>query len=195
MPRYDVVERHMIRIAAPADVTLNAACEQDLRSSVLIDGIFKLRELILGSKPDERSRSRGLLAVTRELGWGMLAEVPGREIVMGAICQPWLADVVFRPFAPDEFTGFREPGYVKIIWTLRADPLGPAAESIFRTETRAMATDGTARTKFRWYWAMVSPGVWLIRRLLLGPLRREAETRTGRSRVGEARNNPQTCES
>ena len=43
------------------------------------------------------------------IGWGVLAEVPGREIVMGAVTQPWLADVVFRPIPPEEFASFHEP--------------------------------------------------------------------------------------
>jgi hypothetical protein len=62
----------------------------------------------------------------------------------------WEATVVFRGLAPDEFTAFHEPGYVKIVWTLRADPVG-SCESIFRTETRVATTDPTARKRFRWF--------------------------------------------
>jgi hypothetical protein len=118
----------------------------------------------------------GLLAQTKALGWGVLAEVPGREIIMGAVTQAWLADVVFRGLTPEEFAAFNEPGYVKIAWTLRADPIS-AGESVFRTETRAVTTDPTARAKFRWYWSKASPGIWLIRQMTLGPLKREAERR------------------
>ena len=48
---------------------------------------------------------------------------------------------------------------------------------MFRTETRAVATDAFARLKFRRYWALVSPGVALIRQTSLGPLKAEAERR------------------
>jgi hypothetical protein len=106
----------------------------------------------------------------------LLADIPGREIVMGAVTQPWKADVVFRPLAPEEFAGFDEPDFVKIAWTLRADPLG-AAESIFRTETRVVTTDPGARAKFRRYWAFASPGIILIRWASLRPLKMEAERR------------------
>jgi hypothetical protein len=112
----------------------------------------------------------------KSIGWGVLADLPGREVVMGAVTQPWEANVVFRPLPPDEFLTFNEPDYVKIIWTLRADPAG-AAECVFRTETRVVTTDATARSKFRWYWARFSPGIALIRWLSLGPVRREAERR------------------
>jgi hypothetical protein len=95
---------------------------------------------------------------------------------MGAVTQPWYADVVFRPLPPDEFVAFNEPDFVKIVWTLRADAKGPH-DSVFRTETRVTTTDATARAKFRWYWARFSPGIWLIRRLSLGPTRLDAERR------------------
>jgi len=176
MPTYEVVERHKVRVDAPAEITLAVACEQNLQDSSIISGIFKARELMLGSRPDDTARSAGLLKQTKALGWGVLAEVPDREIVMGAVTQAWMADVVFRALPPEEFAAFQDPGYVKIVWTLRADPVGQT-ESVFRTETRAVSTDPTSRTKFRWYWSKVSPGVWLIRRLLLGPLKKEAEHR------------------
>jgi hypothetical protein len=175
MPVYDVVERHRIEIAAPADITFAAACEQDLMALPVVRAIFKAREILLGSEPDIAVHPRGLLALTKSIGWGVLAEAPGREIVMGAVTQPWHADVVFRALPPDQFVAFNEPDYVKIVWTLRADPLGSG--SIFRTETRALATDATARAKFRWYWSFLSPGITLIRRASLGPLKREAERR------------------
>jgi hypothetical protein len=130
--------------------------------------------VILGSEPDTTARPRGLLAWAKSLGWGVLAEAPGREVVMGAVTQPWVADVVFRPLSPEAFTTFNDPGFVKIAWTLRADAAG-ATESVFRTETRAVATDATARAKFRRYWSLLSPGIIVIRWMMLQPLKAEAE--------------------
>ena len=71
---------------------------------------------------------------------------------------------------------FQEPGYVKIIWTLRANP-DRNGQSIFRTETRAVATDVEARRKFRRYWAFLSPGIIAIRRVMLPAVKAEAERR------------------
>lgn len=177
MPDYDIVERHQVRVAAPAEVVLAAASETDLHKSALVHAIFKTRERVLGAGPDRRTLPSGLLDQVKSLGWRVLHEIPGREIVVGAVTQPWLADVVFRGMAPDEFKEFCEPGYVKIAWTLRADPVGPAA-AIFRTETRVVATDQTARRRFRWYWARFSPGIVIIRRVMLRLLKREAERRS-----------------
>jgi hypothetical protein len=176
MPHYDIVERHSIHVAAPPAVALAAAREADLTASPIIRAIFRAREIVLGSKPQADARPRGLLAMTTSIGWRVLAEAPDREIVVGAITQPWLADVVFRPLTADAFVAFNEPDHVKIAWTLRADPDGPG-HSILRTETRVVATDDVARAKFLRYWRRFSPGIVLIRRLMLGPIRRDAERR------------------
>jgi hypothetical protein len=178
MPVYDVAELHHIHVAAPAEITFTAACEQDLMALPVVRAMFKAREVLLGSDPDSAAHPRGLLALTKSIGWGVLAEVSGREVVMGAVTQPWEANVVFHSLPPHEFVAFNEPDYVKIVWTLRADPIGANA-SIFRTETRAAATDATARAKFRRYWSLLSPGIILIRWASLKPLRADAERRSG----------------
>lgn len=179
MPRYEICGRHKIRVAAPPQTTLCAATETEFESSALVRGIFRAREWILGSKPDSKVRPHGLLAQTQSMGWGVLAEVPGREVVMGCVTKPWEPNPVFRPLRPGEFAAFQEPGYVKIAWTLRADP-AEDGESVFRTETRAIATDPVARGKFQRYWALLSPGVLLIRGKLLPVVKAEAERRSAR---------------
>jgi hypothetical protein len=177
MPAYEIVERHHIRVEAPAEITFETASEMDLERGAIVRTIFRAREWIMGSRPGREELPRQFLAQMRAIGWGVLAEIPGREVVMGAATQPWLADVVFRPLPPGEFAAFREPGYVKIVWTMRADPID-AAKSVFRTETRAVATDAAARARFRLYWSLASPGIILIRWLLLGPVKADAERRT-----------------
>ena len=176
MPLYDVVERHHIYVDAPAAITLAAAREQDLLRLPLVRAIFKAREIVLGATPDHPTQPRGLVATVQALGWGILEEVPDRELVVGAVTKPWEANVTFHALPPQQFAAFTEPGFVKIVWTLRVDPLD-AQSSIFRTETRAIATDAAARARFRRYWAFASPGIALIRRLSLQPLKRDAERR------------------
>lgn len=176
MPVYDVVERHRIEIDAPPAVVLAAAQDQDLMHSPVIRTIFRARELVLGATPDDPMRPAGLIATMQSLGWRVLAERPGREIVVGAVTRPWEADVVFRGLPPEQFAAYREPGNVKIVWTLRAEPAGEH-RSVFTTETRAVATDATARARFRTYWAFASPGIAAIRLFTLRPLMREAERR------------------
>lgn len=176
MPIYDIAERHHVHVLAPPDVTLAAARDLNIQDSFVVRGIFKTRELVLGAGPPEAPLPTGLLVAALSLGWGILADEVDREIVLGAATKPWEPNPAFRDLLPRDFRSFAEPGYVKIAWTLRADPVA-AGESIFRSETRAIATDAEARAKFRRYWALVSPGVLLIRRAMLAPIKAEAERR------------------
>ena len=180
MPVYDVVERHHIRVDAPAAITLDAARQIDLQGSAIVRTIFRAREVMLGATPDCRPRPQELLTEMLSLGWGVLTEVPGHEVVVGAVTQPWEANVTFRALPPDRFAAFSEPGFVKIAWTIRADST-TATQSVFRTETRVVATDPTARQRFRRYWALLSPGIIVIRWGLLGPVKREAERRASQA--------------
>ena len=175
MPLYDIVERHHVRVEAPADITLAAARDLNLDDSCVVRAIFKGRELMFASEPSAPVDTT-LIRAALQIGWGILADRDGREVVLGAVTRPWEPNPVFRDLVPREFITFAEPGYVKIAWTLRADPIDQQT-SIFRSETRAMATDVEARVKFRRYWALVSPGVALIRRAMLAPVRLAAERR------------------
>ena len=174
LPTYEVVERFSVRVDAPAEVALEAATGLDIRQSALIRTLFAARAWIMGAAPDETARPWALLAWVQSLGWSLLAEVPGREVVVGTITRPWEATPTPRIVAPSEFASFDEPGYVKIGWILRADPVD-ASTSIVRHETRVAATDPTARARFRRYWSFASPGMELIRWLLRGHVKRVAE--------------------
>ena len=186
MPEYDVVERHQISVDAPPAITFAVARDQDVLQSGAARLIFRARELALGATPDKQVRPRGLVDMTLSLGWGILAEVPGHEIVVGAVTKPWEANVQFRALPPDRLAAFDEPGYVKIVWMLRADP-ATSGRSVYRTETRAIATSADARARFRRYWAFASPGIGAIRWLSLRPLKQDAERRARETRAAEGR--------
>jgi hypothetical protein len=176
IPIWEVRERHQTVVAAPAEVTWAAARALDLRQSPLVRAIFRARELLMGSAPALRPAVGDFVTEMLALGWRVLAEEPGRTLVMGAVTQPWKADVVFRGLPPEEFTRFAEPGYAKIAWTLEAEPCG-AGRSVFRTETRVVTTDPGSRRRFRRYWVLLSAGIRLIRYASLRLVRREAERR------------------
>jgi hypothetical protein len=182
IPEYETGDLHEIRVAAPAEFALEALKEMDLQSIPLVHAIFRAREVILGAEPDGRELPRGILASTLAIGWGVLAQAPGREIVVGAVTKPWEADVVFHALPPETFREFDEPGWVKIVWTLEAEPTGDA-ESIARTRVRVLTTGAEARARFRRYWAIFSPGIHLIRRLSLPVVKAAAERRYRESRA------------
>jgi len=176
IPEPEVLEHYKIAINAPADVVIASAKQLELLKSPVIRAIFRARELALGGTPDTRPHPTTLMEQMQSIGWVVLAERAGREIVFGSVTQPWQAEPVFRSIPPEQFKEFAEPGYVKIAWTLRADPVDER-QSVFHTETRVCTTDAPARERFRNYWSFVAPGVKLIRLAMLRPLKRAAESR------------------
>jgi len=176
IPSPEVVERHHIDVEAPADLVLATAKDMRLMDSPLVRTIIKARELALGGNADRRMHPGPLVAQMQSIGWVVLAERAGREVVLGAATVPWLANPVFRSISGGSFEAFREPGYVKIAWSLRAEPAGDD-RSVFHTETRVATTDAGARERFRRYWSYVAPGVELIRLAMLRPLKHAAERR------------------
>ena len=100
----------------------------DLRRSPLVRAIFSGRELLMRATPVTSAKSRTLLEEVRELGWGILAEEPGRswswarDAAVGGQCE-------FRSLPADAFAAYREPGYVKIVWTLAVEPAGRSTPS------------------------------------------------------------------
>jgi hypothetical protein len=173
IPHPDIRERHEIVIDAPAPLVFATAREFDMQSRATVRTIFWVRAKLLGEQTAAR-RPQGFIADMLALGWARLAEEPGRYFIAGAACQPWNANPVFTPIPPGEFASFAEPDRVKIVWTLEADATSPT-RTRFATETRVVATDDAARAKFRWYWRKFGIGIVLIRRLLLGAVRRAAE--------------------
>ncbi len=173
IPHPDVRERHAATVRASAEFVFDVARQFDMQSIPAVRAIFWLRGPFMGAKPRPR-QPKGLIDETRELGWGCLADEPGRLFVAGAVCQPWQADVVFTPLPATQFAAYGEPDHVKIAWTLEAEPL---AQSLTRltSETRAVATDGRARVAFLRYWRWARFGIVMIRWLLLPAIRRRAE--------------------
>ena len=178
MSSYEVAIRHQAHVAAPPDITLAAAGDHDLFASAIVRAIIRTREVVLHVESEKRVRPRTLLTLMQSLGWGVLADVPGREVIFGSITKPWEGNVTFNAVPPADFAAFAEPGYVKIVWNLRVEPA--VHGSILHMETRVATTDPVAREKFRRYWAFVSPGSVLIRRVSFGPIKREAERRARR---------------
>ena len=177
VPRPEVALRHQIHVNASALETYDVACGLKMADSAVVNALFKVRELVFGHPTTEMPVRDGLLEQLKAIGWIVLAEVPGREMVFGTATQPWRNDAVLPPIAPADFAAFNEPGNVKIIWTLRIDPLGPS-DCIARTETRVSTTDEGARSRFRLYWSFLSPGIRIIRHVMLRRIKSDAEARS-----------------
>src|SRR5262249_25767289 len=140
LPLYDISDRNERKVEAPASVTYSVARSVDLQRSTLIRAVLQSRSFILREPLPER---RPFMEQVHAMGWSLLAEVPGRAMVFGAVSRPWEEKVKLQPLTAKEFLAFRRPGWAKIVWTLEVDPVG-RAKSLFRTQTRVATTDGGA---------------------------------------------------
>ena len=176
MPEYHTRDFHELRVEAEAEAAYDVLRSLDLERSWLVRAIFAIRALparIMGvARP--RQAYGTFLEQALDLGWVILEEVPGQELVAAAVTQPWAANVEFRGLPPEEFMRFAEPGFTKIVWALAARR-ATGGESILSMETRVLATDPASRRKFRRYWFVVSPGVisWVALRAARRELRRK----------------------
>ncbi|MBX3465054.1 MAG: hypothetical protein KF830_17940 [Planctomycetes bacterium] len=173
LPHPDVQKRHAALVKAPADVVFAAVRAVDLESMPPIRCLLRLRARLLGTRAAPRPPQPFLDAVT-EMGWCELANEPGRILVFGAACQPWLPDVRFEPVPAAAFAAHPAPGRVLIAWSIAVEPVD-AGVTRLTTETRVLATDAEGRARFRRYWRWARFGIVAIRRLLLPAIRRRAE--------------------
>ena len=108
IPRPDIDKRHSALISAPPERSWHAIERLDLRDSWTIRWLFRLRGL-----PSTSVTWDSLM----RLGFTELIVDAPRETVLGLVAQPWRPRGGIRRVAPEDFTEFNEPGYVKIAWS------------------------------------------------------------------------------
>jgi hypothetical protein len=90
LPTFDVRDYHKVRVVASADTAYAVLHSLDLHCSWIVQALFAIRsppELPTGP----HISARRPLAV----GWVLLKEAPGCELVAGAVTQPWRPVVQF----------------------------------------------------------------------------------------------------
>jgi hypothetical protein len=174
LPRYDFAVAHAQVFRVPPAECLQAAGEVDLFRAPLVRALLDLRGLpqrlsdTLGRRRGSTapaSRSTFRLKDMVALGWTLLGETPGSEMVLGQVSRPWKATATSSdaPITPERFADFDSPGFARIATSLRVDPYG-SRSCILTMETRVALTDEASRLRFRRYWLLVGPFSDLIRR-------------------------------
>ena len=177
LPDFDVREYHEARVNAPAeeayavlrslDLNRSGSCGRCLRSAPCPAGCG-----LPVAAPPASPPSGPFFDQVLALGWAVLEEVPGRELVAGAVTQPWAPVVRFQGLPPAELAAFSAPGFTKIVWSIAAWPVEPGV-TLLSTETRVLATDEASKRKFRRYWLVFGLGIRLIRRISLRMAKRQ----------------------
>lgn len=175
LPNWDARERHSIVINAPVDEIYQAAQQMDLRGARLTRFLFKLR----GISASNDSSLKSLL----KMGFVVLGERRDEEFLLGLTGRFWQPDGNLVRVETDNFVRFDKPGYAKAVWNFS---LGDAADGAIRlnTETRVFCTDRASRLRFRFYWFFIGWFSGLIRREILGAIKKTAEKKYHRRQNG-----------
>jgi hypothetical protein len=153
MPDYDLAVVYARVVRAPPEQSFNTVVDFDL---------FQLRTFRLRDMPS--------------IGWMLLGERPGTELVFGQVGKPWMprGGSPAEPVTRAEFAAFDQPGFAKLVESTRVDPYGERS-SIVITETRVRCTDPDSRRRFGRYWLLVGPLSQLLRRTALHVWARKLE--------------------
>jgi hypothetical protein len=166
LPGYRVRESHAIEVGASAEHVYQAMMQTDFSRSRLIRILFAARGLPWREPLSVRDLPK--------LGFVLLGEEPGVEIVYGLVGRFWRPRGGIRSVLPAEFASFSESGYAKAAWNFRVDEESGSATTL-STETRVVTTDDSSRRAFMAYWRLIRPFSGLVRRRLLGLIRGRAE--------------------
>ncbi len=179
LPAFDVGDDHRVHIAAEPARVYAAFPALDFTRSRVVRTLFAIRSLpsrLRGRTPESplKSGPQPILPSMLALGWRVLEEIPGRELVAGAVTRPWAPEVRFRGLAAPDFAAFAEPGFTKIAWNFAVRPAARGG-TVASAQTRVLCMDATARRRFRRYWLVFGVGIRWIHRALLHLLKRELE--------------------
>lgn len=117
-------------------------------------------------------------------GWIPLGERAGKELVYGAVGQPWKGTGGSPPEPPvtaGTFAAFCEPGFAKLAESTVVTPYGVGG-CVLTLETRVVMTDEDSRRRFRRYWQAAGPFIRLMRPTAMRALERQL----GRGASGRA---------
>jgi hypothetical protein len=180
VPSFQAAERHATTIAASADQVWAALAQVTLGELGLFRLLMSLRVLpgrLLGRPPARFDADEPLLGWAVRFGFTILDEDTGRELVVGAIGQPWRL-VGGRSVAVaggEDFAAFDQAGYAKMAANFRLAPLAGARAIRLSTETRVGCTDAASARRFARYWWLIRPASGAIRRSWLAAIKRRAE--------------------
>jgi len=178
-PVYQFNEIHSVEVAAPRERVYRAIKEVKADDILFFRTLVWLRRL---GRPGPESILNAperipILEVATRTTFLLLAEEPGREIVVGTIVlAPPGARWTAKP-TPQQYKALDRPGFAKALMNFRVEDAG-AGSCVVRTETRVYATDASSRRRFAAYWRTIYPGSAVIRRMWLWAIRLRAESGT-----------------
>ncbi len=182
-PNPDAVEIHRINIQASPQTVYHALWTTDLGDSFVIKFLMALRsipEFVASGFRSKRHNRKVTLQTIIDAGFGILAEKPDEEIVLGVTGRFWRPMGNLSSFHRADFDRTVPAGMARALWNFQVRQVSNG-QTTLGTETRVVCGDPASRRKFRLYWLFVRPFSGLIRLLMLRKVRKIAEASTPHS--------------
>jgi len=177
LPHYHVSEYHELAVSAPSERTYGAIWSADLATSLVVKGLLALRSIPVALSAPRSFRFPRVSLTLREIlrqGFCLVAENPGREVVVGVVGRFWRPSGNIVPSQPGDFHEPLSAGLARAVWNFAVRERGPRS-SLLSTETRVLCADDRSLRRFRRYWRLVGPLSGFVRVLMLRSIRVAAE--------------------
>ena len=175
-PRPDFVETHSVDVPVSAEEAYRAVWTTDFGTSPLLRTLLFLRTLphrLMGHDSPMRAGPAITLQTAIDKGFGLLAEAPGREVVLGLVGRFWRPLRNVEPFRREYFTDQLPAGLAKVVWNFAVVGNGGPGERVrVTTETRVACADRASTLKFGLYWGLARPFNGLTRLQILRAIQR-----------------------
>ena len=160
LPNYLLREVDHIAVATSPAETFRSFCQFDMASVPWIRHLFQIRTML---DPGERLKKLTLRDAYLRGGFILLKEVEDQELVVGAIGKIWYPSIQFEYVEPHEFATFWNPGFGKVIWSLKCESR-TGGGTLITFEVRIGATDASSSARMRGYFSLIGPFSRAIRR-------------------------------
>jgi hypothetical protein len=149
----------------------------ELRVFRVLMGVRVLPGRLVRSPRTRFDAEEPLLGWAVRFGFTILGEDVRRELVVGAIGQPWrlTGGRGIAVAGGNDFAAFDQPGYAKMAANFRLDAIAGGSATRLNTETRVACTDAASARRFARYWRLIRPASGAIRRSWLSAIKRRAE--------------------
>jgi hypothetical protein len=184
VPTFQARERHATTVGASADqvwAALHQVTTGELRLFRLLMGVRVLPGRLLRSPRARFDPDEPLLDWAVHFGFAILGQDARRELVIGAIGQPWrlFGGRGVAVACGEDFAAVDQAGYAKMAANFRLEPLAGGEAIRLSTETRVACTDAASVRRFARYWRLIRPASGAIRRSWLTAIKRRAERHGG----------------
>ena len=178
MPRWQVDERHVLKIAAPPAKVFAAIREVRADEILLFRTLTAIRRCG-GTGPESilnAPEQKPLLDVATQTTFLLLENEAPRELVVGTVIAAPRKVGASRRLEPELFRKTLSPGVVLATMNFAVTPTEDGGSTV-ATETRVYANSPAALRRFGIYWRLIQPGSDIIRRMWLRAIALRAEDR------------------